>query len=82
MKNNNRIKISELDQKVKELGLNPADIMFISDSQDVTAIKENFPEFQDYDSFFVIIGEGYYIFLAGIEGIVPYNYKMVDILIQ
>jgi len=82
MEDNNRIKITELDQKVKDLGLNPYNMMFLSDSQDVTAIKEIFSEFQDYDSFFVIIGEGDYIFLAGIEGIVPYNYKMADILIQ
>jgi len=82
MSDNNGIKISELDQKVKDLGLNPADMMFISDSQDVTAIKENLPEFQDYDSFFVIIRDGDYEFLAGIEGIVPFNYKFVEILIS
>ena len=91
MTDNNRIKITELNQKVKDLGFNPDDMMFISDSQDVEAIKENMCYYvcrenhkhktAEFDSFFVIVGEGEYNFLAGIKGIVPYNYKHATIII-
>ena len=91
MEDNNRIKLTDLDQKVKNLGFNPDDMIFISDSQDVTAVKENLYYYvccknhkhktAEFDAFFVIVEDGEYSFLAGIEGIIPYNDKFARIII-
>lgn len=49
---------------------------FVSDSQDVQAVKENVGEIATgFDSFFVKVGNGDYDEVWGIEGIVPYTYK-------
>jgi hypothetical protein len=59
------------------------DLMFVSDSQDVTAIKESLfgsvsnPEVVDFDSFFVKVGEGDYQEVYGMSGTVPYLGKFV-----
>jgi len=53
---------------------NRDDLIFVSDSQDVQAIKEYFgnpPELEDFDSFFVKIEDGEYTEVYGVEGIVP-----------
>lgn len=49
------------------------DLIFVSDSQDVEPIKSSFPDAEEYDSFFVKIGEGEYIEIFGMFGIVPYH---------
>lgn len=50
----------------------PDDFQFSSDSQDVQAIKDHLGELpDDYDSFFVLIGDGDYIAVYGMFGIVP-----------
>lgn len=56
----------------------PDDFQFCSDSQDVQAIKNHLGELpDDYDSFFVLIGDGDYIAVYGMFGIIPYLNKHV-----
>jgi len=68
---------------------NRHDLQFVSDSQDVAAIKEYLQGFkamhellnislEDYDSFFVKIEDGDYTEIYGMAGIVPYLYKTLD----
>jgi predicted house-cleaning NTP pyrophosphatase (Maf/HAM1 superfamily) len=68
---------------------NRHDLQFISDSQDVAAVKEYLQCFKslhqllninldDYDSFFVKVDEGDYSEIYGMVGIVPYLYKTLD----
>lgn len=45
-------------------------LAFVSDSQEVTPINETYGT--DYDSFFIEIGDGDYIRVYGMYGIVPY----------
>lgn len=49
------------------------DLIFVSDSQDVQAVKENLgrPAYREYDSFFVRVEEGEYTEVWGMHGIVP-----------
>lgn len=54
------------------------DLQFISDSQDVQAIKELIPDAKPYDSFFVKVEEGDYTEVYGMYGIVPYFYKFLE----
>jgi hypothetical protein len=55
------------------------DLQFISDSQDVTAVKEHIGGklVRDYDSFFVKIGDGDYAEVWGMSGIVPHLSRLV-----
>jgi hypothetical protein len=64
---------------VKEL---PSHLEFVSDSQDVQAIREDFslthlPSNQQFDSFFVGTADGDYTEVWGMFGIVPYNDRHV-----
>jgi hypothetical protein len=54
----------------------PADFIFVSNSQDVEPLNEEFNT--DYDSFFVQVGDGEYTGVYGMSGIVPYNIRSVD----
>jgi len=55
---------------------------FISDSQDVQAIREYLGEDAgNYDAFFVDVQNGEYVEVWGMVGIVPYNSKLVSRLI-
>lgn len=55
-----------------------SDLMFVSDSQDVAAIREHIgPDAEDYDSFFVATADGDYTRVYGMEGIVPLGSKRV-----
>ena len=69
---------------VREFEIKFPDLVFVSDSQDVEAIKEHFgnhPDIEDYDSFFVEVGDGEYTEVFGMEGIVPHYDKYVyDVL--
>ena len=57
-------------------------LQFVSDSQDVQAIREHLGESAgDYDAFFVSIHDGDYSEVWGMVGIVPYNSKLVSRLI-
>lgn len=56
---------------------------FISDSQDVTEIKNNYLPAEirgEFDSFFVKEENGEYVEIWGMEGIVPYLYKKVYLI--
>ncbi len=57
------------------------DLQFISDSQDVEAIKDfiswRYGDLADYDSFFVKVEDGDYIEIYGMTGIIPYLEKEV-----
>lgn len=54
-------------------------LRFISDSQDVEAIKEHLgPEASGYDSFFVEVADGDYKEVWGMVGIVPHLDKRVS----
>lgn len=67
-------------QKVLHIGdLTDPDLMLVTDSQDVKAIKENVPGANDpdFDGFFVKIKDGDYSEVYGFAGTVPYNYKEV-----
>lgn len=56
----------------------PDDHQFVSDSQDVEAIKGNLGVIaQEFDSFFVKIQDGDYVSVYGLEGIVPLKSKPV-----
>lgn len=50
-------------------------LIFSSDSQDVAAMNAEFEA--DFDSYFVIIGEGEYIRAWGMYGIVPWLTRQV-----
>ena len=53
---------------------NRSDLTFVSDVQDVRAIKEQFSnhdEVRPFDAFFVKVGEGEYTEVYGIRGILP-----------
>ena len=55
---------------------------FISDSQDVQAIREYLGEDAgNYDAFFVDVQNGDYVEVWGMVGIVPYLSKLVSRLI-
>lgn len=51
----------------------PEHLQFISDSQDVEPINEQYD--QDFGSYFVEVGEGDYVQIWGVEGIIPWNHK-------
>ena len=53
------------------------DLMLVTDSQDVKAIKEHFgnPEWWDFDGCFVKIEDGEYAEVYCFEGIVPNLHK-------
>ena len=56
----------------------PAALQFVSDSQDVDAVKEHIGQAaQEFDSFFVNVQDGDYSEVWGMCGIVPLNSKMV-----
>jgi hypothetical protein len=62
----------------------PADLQFISDSQDTAAIRFDFgPDWNgfEYDSYFVRIADGEYQEIWGMCGIVPLNSKLVRRLV-
>lgn len=57
-------------------------LQFVSDSQDVQAIREYLGESAgNYDAFFVDTQDGEYTEVWGMVGIVPYNSKLVSRLI-
>ena len=57
----------------------PQELQFVSDSQDVAAVKEHLgPEAQDYDAFFVAVADGDYTEVWGMCGCVPYLSKLVS----
>jgi len=56
---------------------NRDDLILVTDSQDVAAIKEMFPQAADYDSFFAQVDEGEYLELWGFDGSVAYLDKSV-----
>ncbi len=60
------------------------DLSFVSDSQDVEAVRENFGSDwhgREYDSYFVACGDGDYSEIWGMSGIVPYLHKFVTRLV-
>ena len=57
-------------------------LQFVSDSQDVQAIREHLGEDAgDYDAFFIDTRDGEYTEVWGMVGIVPYNSKLTSRLI-
>jgi hypothetical protein len=57
-------------------------LQFVSDSQDVQAIREHLGEDAgNYDAFFADVQNGEYVELWGMVGSVPYNSKLVSRLI-
>lgn len=59
---------------------NRSDLQFVSDSQDVDAIRDSFgPRWagREYDSYFVGTQDGEYVEIWGMSGIVPYLSKLV-----
>jgi hypothetical protein len=60
----------------------PQHLMFVSNSQDVDAVKESIgPSAKDYDAFFVAVGDGDYDEVWGMCGIVPFKSKLVTRLV-
>lgn len=56
-------------------------IAFVSDYQEVETIKSNLGEgTEEYDSFFLIVDDGEYVSVWGMEGIVPLLAKHLDAL--
>jgi len=57
-------------------------LMFVCDSQDTNQIKDYLGSLAaDYDSFFVIVGQGDYDAIWGMVGSVPYWHKVLDRLV-
>jgi hypothetical protein len=57
-------------------------LQFISDSQDVQAIRDHLGEDAgNYDAFFVDVQNGDYVEVWGMVGIVPHTSKLVSRLI-
>jgi hypothetical protein len=54
-----------------------ADLAFVSDSQEVEAVREYFSngDGDECDAFFVGTADGDYTEVWGIQGIIPYNHK-------
>jgi hypothetical protein len=62
---------------VSAVGALPKELQFVSDSQDVTPIKEYVGDSASgYDAFFVHTEDSDYTEIWGICGIVPYNSKL------
>lgn len=60
----------------------PKHLEFVSDSQDVEAIKQHVGAPADgYDAFFISVADGDYTEVWGIVGIVPYNTKLTSRLL-
>jgi hypothetical protein len=58
--------------KVKDLEQGEGVFTFVSDSQDVQAIRDNVVGTAEYDSYFVRLdGEGDYAEVYGMRGIIP-----------
>lgn len=58
------------------------ELQFVSDSQDVQAIRDYVgPSAHDYDAFFVAVSDGDYTEVWGIVGIVPYLSKLTSRLL-
>jgi hypothetical protein len=56
----------------------PQNALFMSDSQDVKAIKTYVGEIaNEFDAFFVVLGDGEYLAVYGIYGVIPYLTKTV-----
>jgi hypothetical protein len=49
----------------------PQEAVFLSDSQEVEVVRDFFQYAEEYDSFFVILGDGDYTRCWGMKGIVP-----------
>ena len=63
---------------VKDL---PNEVLFVELSQDVNSIKEHYPQFSEYDTFFVRVEDGEYVELYGMYGCVPWLSRNVFKLI-
>lgn len=62
--------------EIKTIGELPRNLLLVTDSQESAAVKEYIgPDADDYDSFFVAMGEGEYTEVWGFDGIVPWNWK-------
>lgn len=61
--------------------LSSHDYNFVCDSQDVQAIRDDLGiTSNDYDSFFVLVGDGEYIEVWGMYGTVPYLNKDIELV--
>jgi hypothetical protein len=64
------------------VGALPMELQFVSNSQDVVAIKEYVGESADeYNAFFVAVADGEYTEVWGICGIVPHLSKLTSRLL-
>lgn len=67
------------DRKLRMVRNLGAHLQFVSDSQDVQAIKEHLgPDADGYNSFFVEVVDGDYKEVWGMVGITPYLSKLVS----
>lgn len=71
-----------VETRVTAVRMIPQSAQFVTDSQDVQAIKGHIGGIAyDYDSFFVIVGDGDYAAVWGMCGIVPHLSKLVTQLL-
>lgn len=78
---NSLLNLVSMQMTVREFETKFPDLIFVSDSQDVEAIKEHFgnhSDIKDFDSFFVEVGDGEYTEVYGMEGIIPHYDKYVE----
>lgn len=67
---------------VKQIFELDKNLQFVSDSQDVQLIKDNFGSIvQEFDAFFVSVKDGDYQEIWGIHGIVPFNQKFATCIV-
>lgn len=70
----NTINVSDLDTI-------SADFIHIVNSQDTESIREyGYDAENEYDSYFVLVGDGDYIAVYGMYGGIPYNHKVLYLL--
>jgi hypothetical protein len=61
----------------------PKEAVFLVDSQDTESIYRDFNVSRDdYDSFFVVVGEGEYLKVWGMSGKIQHSHKNVDLIHQ
>ena len=74
--------VGEIDELAALEGYHAEEVGFMSDSQDVDAIKEYFGtagrgQVDEFDSFFVVAHDGDYVAMWGMYGVVSYLTKPV-----
>lgn len=69
--------VSVVRREIRKVSEVPSDMALLTDSQDLKALREFYPQVEEGDSAFVRVVEGEYIEVYGFHGSVPYDNKDV-----